>query len=217
MRWQDITAFLSINTTEEFIALLVALASFLIGIILVILIIVLIYKKRKERVMRKKLEEEGSYVGQLEKLKRRRGNPSESLKLLSKLVKSFFKEYLNTSLEMTYEEIAKRLREKGKIDMAGFCNEISYYLYSNREFSTQDIADLEEKFKRILQGRAINKKQIKATEKIERPTETREKKLKEEKEKIKRIARKIKRKPIKRIVKKSFKKLKKKIKKRKRM
>src|SRR3989344_4092030 len=166
MRWITgfITNLFGLNTPEEARAILIAIVTLIAGIIFLILILVLVYKTRKRALKRRMEEAENPYIKEIRKMKRRTKNPRERLRVLNKIAKNFFKEYLETRAEMTYGEIADKLREKGKNAIAGFCHELGYHLYSGRELSDKETDILIKKFENIVQGRKIAVKQEKSKE-----------------------------------------------------
>lgn len=184
MRWLTgfITNLFGLNTTEEAKSILIAIVALIIGIIFLILIFVLIYKARKRALKRRMEEAENPYVMEIRKVKRKTKNSQERLRALNKIAKNFFKHYLNTRVEMTYGEIAEKLREKNKHAIAGFCHELGYHLYSGRELSEKETDVLIKKFERVAQGRSISLKQEKSKEAKEFPEK--QIKIKKEKRKI---------------------------------
>lgn len=207
-----VTNLLGLNTPEEAKAILIAIVTLIVGIIFIILVIVLAYKARKRALKRRMEEAESPYVKEIRKLKRRTKNSQERLRALNKIAKNFFKEYLETRAEMTYGEIADKLREKGKNAIAGFCHELGYYLYSGRELSDKETDILIRKFENIVQGKKISVNQTKPEEVKEEKSKKQIKIKKEEKKavipKLKKKIHKIKNKPkkIKKIAKKRKKK-----------
>ena len=149
-------------------------------------------------------EAENPYIKEIRKMKRRTKNPRERLRVLNKIAKNFFKEYLETRAEMTYGEIADKLREKGKNAIAGFCHELGYHLYSGRELSDKETDILIKKFENIVQGRKIAVKQEKSKEVKELPKKQIEIKKEALRQKLKKKINKVKK--IKKIAEKSKKK-----------
>lgn len=182
MRWLTgfITNILGLNTTEEAKSILIAIVALIVGIIFLILIFVLIYKARKRALKRRMEEAENPYVREIRKVKRKTKNSRERLRALNKIAKNFFKQHLNTKVEMTYGEIAEKLREQNKPAIAGFCHELGYHLYSGRELSEKETDVLIKKFESIAQGKKISSKKTKPKEAKELP----ENQIKIKKEKI---------------------------------
>lgn len=149
----------------------------LIVIIFILIIIIIIQKNRKKHGQKK--------IRNVKKTIRitRTRKPEQDLLVFDKKVKKFFKEYLKDKSQMTYGEIAQRLRGKRKNKFANFCDEISYALYSENEINKEDVSNLINNFNNIIKNKKpkieknkIKKKETKKQIKHKKPKPKRKKK-----------------------------------------
>ena len=115
----------------------------------------------------------------------------QNLNLFNRRVKNFFRIYLGSEIDMTYDEIAQRLVEKNKPELAVFCQRMNYYLYSKEEVKEKDIEGLKKHFMEITKGERKREKtqsikEPKPLKRIEKRRKRRRKKGKIKRKKQKR-------------------------------
>lgn len=147
MRWENLEKILNLENFSDPKTKLIIFIICLVIIVLLIIFIATLYKLRKIRRGKKEYSEKEV---DFEKTTR---NPKKELVLLDKTARGFFSEYLKTESKMTYGEIEKKLREKRKHYWAGFCQKMSYCLYSGKEVKKEEILDLKTQFKNITEGK----------------------------------------------------------------
>lgn len=123
-------------------------------VLLIILIITVIILTIKKINLKKQLEQEEAL--KQESIKKTMGveknpkNPKESLIILNKIAREFFREYLKNKHQETYSEIEESLKKKKETDMVNFCEEMNYLLYSGKEIKKEDSLKMIEKFNSIV-------------------------------------------------------------------
>jgi hypothetical protein len=115
-------------------------------IILIVIITILIFKnielKKKINLEKKKLL---YYQEETEKIKIE--NPgTKELEYLNKTARDFFSEKFNLNYTLTYSEIAKELRKKGKEKYAEFCEIMPNLIYSKNNSDSIKIKNAIELF-----------------------------------------------------------------------
>jgi hypothetical protein len=104
-----------------------------IGLVVIILAVVLWYLYTKNKEIYSKLISERTrfyrYKKGIENLKNIPGKPEEDFNILSKYVRSFFKEYLDLSENLTYLELEKIFKKQNKqnyAELSGLMSDIKY-------------------------------------------------------------------------------------------
>lgn len=125
-----------------------------VALVVMILAVVLWYLYKKNREIYAKLTSEKNrfyrYRKGIENLRNVPGKPEEDFNVLSKYVRSFFKEYLNLAESLTYLELEKTFKKQGKLDYAKLSrlmSDIKYKGEKNPESISQAIALFEELLK----------------------------------------------------------------------
>ena len=120
-------------------------------VILLIVLVFLIMKRRKIKEQEKqKQEEKKKEITKSIGLEKNPKNYRESLIMLNKMAKEFFKEYLKNKHQETYAEIEEALKKKKEKYMVDFCEEMNYLLYSGKEIKKEDSIRMMEKFNVII-------------------------------------------------------------------
>jgi hypothetical protein len=116
--------------------------------VLALLIILLrIWQLNKKE---KKEEEKKESIEKSIKLEGKASTPEESLMMLNHISKKFFKEYLNEKKEMTYIEMAEKLKNKKYKKMSEFCENMDYFLYSGTKVTKEDALKMINDFSAIV-------------------------------------------------------------------
>ena len=125
-------------------------------IVLLLLVIALIVVFLRIKKLKKEEKIERGRKQTLEKsitLEGKAQTPRESLVMLSHIAKKFFKEYLNEKKEMTYLEMAEKLKTKKAEKMAEFSEKMDYFLYSGIEISKESALRMINEFSEIVKSR----------------------------------------------------------------
>ncbi|MFA7707412.1 MAG: hypothetical protein WCX73_00520 [Candidatus Pacearchaeota archaeon] len=124
-----------------------------IGLVVIILGVVLWYLYSKNKEIYSKLLSEKTrfyrYKKGIENLKNISGNPEEDFSILSKYVRSFFKEYLDLNESLTYLELEKIFIKQGKSDYANLSKLMSDIKYKG-EKNTESIKKATNLFEKII-------------------------------------------------------------------
>jgi len=78
------------------------------------------------------------------------GYPQRDFNKLNKIVRNFFREYLNLNFNLTYLELEKRFRDQKKENYAVFCRQMSDINYSGEKIKPEKIKDLIKTFEKLL-------------------------------------------------------------------
>jgi hypothetical protein len=122
----------------------------LIIIILLLLVSALIFlllKIRQVKHEEKEDEEKRELLEKSIKLEGKARTPKESLVMLHNISGKFFKGYINDKKEMTYLEMAKRLKNQ---KMSKFCERMDYLLYSGTKITKEDALEMINDFNEII-------------------------------------------------------------------
>jgi len=125
----------------------------IILIVLLVLVLALIFILLKIRQLNKEVKKEKEQRDTLEKSIKLEGNaktPEESLMMLNHISKKFFKEYINEKKEMTYLEMAEKLKNNKYPKMSEFCERMDYLLYSGAKISKEDALNMITDFSEIV-------------------------------------------------------------------
>ena len=126
-----------------------------LGLVLVILITILwvLYSRNKE-LFKKIASEKNRFYSYLESAKELRESslekPQEKFNSLNRLVRGFFKDYLELPYNQTYLELEKNFMEKNKREYADFCKLMSDANYSGKNLEKDELAELINMFIKIL-------------------------------------------------------------------
>ena len=96
-------------------------------------------EKEKKEILEKSIKLEG-----------KASTPEESLIILNNISKKFFKEYLHEKKEMTYLEMAEKLKSKKYQKMAEFCEKMDYLLYSGVKINREEALKMIDIFSEIV-------------------------------------------------------------------
>jgi len=122
-------------------------------IVLLVLVLALIFILLKIRQLNKNVKKEKEQRELLEKsikLEGKANTPEESLMMLNQISKKFFKEYINEKKEMTYLEMAEKLKNKKYPKMSEFCEKMDYLLYSGVKINKEDAIKMINDFSEIV-------------------------------------------------------------------
>jgi len=124
-----------------------------IGLVVIILIVVLWYLYSKNKAIYSRLIFEKTrfyrYRKGIENLKEVPGKPEEDFDILSKYVRSFFKEYLDLSPSLTYLELEEIFKKQNKSDYASLSRLMSDIKYKDQK-TPENIAQATKIFERII-------------------------------------------------------------------
>jgi len=108
-----------------------------IGLVIIILIVILWYLYSKNKYIYSKLVSEKKrfyrYKLGIKNLKEIPGEPKEDFNILSKYIRSFFKEYLDLSSSLTYLELEKTFKKQNKVDYATLSRLMSDIKYKGQK------------------------------------------------------------------------------------
>jgi ABC-type anion transport system duplicated permease subunit len=124
-----------------------------ISVVVIVLVLALAFILLKLKQLKKKKEEEEQKKKNIEKsisFEGKAKTPKESMIMLRDIAKKFFKDYFNEKREMTYLEMAEKLREKKKQKMAEFYEKMDYLFYSGINISKKDALEMIEEFDNIV-------------------------------------------------------------------
>jgi hypothetical protein len=79
----------------------------------------------------------------------------EDIVSFDKKVRNFFRRYLNEKSEMNYSEISEKLKIKNKHDLAKFCDNMNYCLYSGSEIKEPELENLKKQYNQIIKKHRI--------------------------------------------------------------
>jgi DNA repair exonuclease SbcCD ATPase subunit len=126
-----------------------------IGLVVVILIVVawVIFFKNKKLYQKIKTEKQkiSKYETRLEILKKLNSPTQKDFKKLSKIVRSFFKEYLDLDYNLTYLELEKHFKKQNKTNHAKFCRLMSDANYKGNKITSVQIKQLIDMFSKIME------------------------------------------------------------------
>ena len=124
-----------------------------LALVVAILITVLWYLYNKNKIIYKKIVSEKTrlsrYKKGIENLKNNPGTPEKDFKILSKYVRTFFKEYLNLQTNLTYLELAKKFEKQKKPDYVNLSNLMSNIKYKGQK-TPENIQQAIEIFSKIM-------------------------------------------------------------------
>ena len=127
-----------------------------IGLVVVILItvawIILFKNKKLYKNIKSEKEKFSKYQNQLEVLKKSPSPNPKDFERLNKVVRAFFKEYLNLDYSLTYLELEKQFKKQSKPDYAKFCRAMSDANYQGNKTSSAQIKQLIDMFDKLLEG-----------------------------------------------------------------
>jgi len=119
-------------------------------LMLVLALVPIILRIKQLNREEKKGKEKREFLENSIKLEGKASTPEESLITLNHISKKFFKEYLNEKKEMTYLEMAEKLKNKKDSKMAEFCKKIDYFLYSGAKINKEDALKMINDFSEIV-------------------------------------------------------------------
>ena len=119
--------------------------------VLVLILVLILFKIKQLNREEKKEKEEREVIEKSIKLEGKASTPEESLTTLNSISKKFFKEYLNEKKEMTYLEMAEKLKNKKYPKMSKFCEKMDYLLYSGTKISKEDALKMINEFSEIVE------------------------------------------------------------------
>ena len=124
------------------------------GLVVIILIVILWYLYSKNREIYSKLISERTrfyrYKRGIENLKEVPSTPEEDFNILSKYVRSFFKEYLDLSNSLTYLELEKIFKKQNKPDYAILSKLMSDIKYKGQK-TPENIMQATNLFEKIIE------------------------------------------------------------------
>lgn len=127
---------------------------------LILLTALLIWKKRKEAQEKKKIRDSKDIhkiaLKEMLGIDRKIKNPKESLLILKKVAREFFKNYLKLDKQDTCVEIEELLEKKNQQEMLKFCRKMEILLYSGKEVTKSEALDMIEDFRNILKHKQRN-------------------------------------------------------------
>lgn len=129
------------------ITLAITLVVFLLLVIALIFILLRIRQLNQEE---KKEKEKREFLEKSIKLEGKASTPEESLIILNNISKKFFREYINEKKEMTYLEMAEKLKNKKNQRMSEFCEKMDYFLYSGTKITKEDALKMINEFSEIV-------------------------------------------------------------------
>jgi len=130
---------------------MITLAIILIVLLLLVIALVLVLLKMRQLNREVKVDKERREILEKSiKLEGKATTPKESLIILNNISKKFFKEYINEKKEITYLEMAEKLRTKKYQKMAEFCEKMDYFLYSGTEINKEDALKMINEFSEIV-------------------------------------------------------------------
>jgi biopolymer transport protein ExbB/TolQ len=129
----------------------------LLVLILIITVCYLLIKRAK--IKKQILEEERAKQESIKKsmgLEKNPKSPKESIIILNKIAREFFREYLKNKHQETYTEIEEGLKKKKEAEMVKFCENMNYLLYSGKEIKKEDSLKMIELFNNIIRKSKTN-------------------------------------------------------------
>jgi len=108
-----------------------------LALVVIILGVVLWYLYNKNKIIYKKIVSEKSrfhrYKKGIKNLKNNPGTPEKDFKILNKYIRTFFKEYLNLTGNLTYLELGKKFKKQGKQKYVKLSNLMSNIKYKGQK------------------------------------------------------------------------------------
>jgi len=124
-----------------------------IGLVIIILIVVLWYLYTRNKEIYSKLISEKTrfyrYKKGIANLKNVPGKPEDDFNILSKYVRSFFKEYLDLNENLTYLELEKIFKKQNKPEYAEFSRLMSDIKYKGQK-TPENIIQATNLFEKII-------------------------------------------------------------------
>ena len=119
-------------------------------LLLVLALVFILLRIRQLNREEKRGKEKREFLEKSIKLEGKASTPEESLITLNHISKKFFKEYLNEKKEMTYLEMAEKLKNKKDSKIAEFCKKMDYFLFSGTKITKEDAIKMVNEFSEIV-------------------------------------------------------------------
>lgn len=147
----------------------------MLGILILVLIVIASYILFKEKDLRAQLvkikaSNSKTYEDEIELIKQSNSPPEQMLLDFNKIVRRFFRERLNLQIELTYEELAEKLKGSNQ-DYTDFFNDLTKLNYTPIKPEKQDIIKLMDRFRYSVLGQEKDisiKKEINKEEALEK-------------------------------------------------
>ncbi len=142
------------NSMKEVILGVLSLPAQIMIIFVCIILIILVILKIKKSTLKKEINSQKSsreeYIEELTKTKKSGKSPEEKVDLLNDISKRIFEEKYGLNQKSTYNDLTKKLRERGQEQLSIFSKQMSLCYYSGEKLNKEKINKLIEDLIKII-------------------------------------------------------------------